>query len=71
MGENLIDYPREFSTPTSDLITMKLNVNSITPDIKYLYMCMHIKYFYLNNHMYISDYIMIQISMIPQEFIIA
>ena len=32
---------------------------------------MDVKYFYLNNNMYRAEYIMIQISTIPQEFIIA
>ena len=30
-------------------------------------MCMDVKYFYLNNHMLRDEYIMIHISMIPQE----
>ena len=30
---------------------------------------MDAKYFYLNNHMDGAEYIMIQISMIPQEFV--
>ena len=30
-------------------------------------MCMDVKYFYLNNHIDRDEYIMIQISMIPQE----
>ena len=49
---NIIYYPGEFITPTSDLNTMKLNVNSFISDIKYRYMCTDVKYFYLNNHMY-------------------
>ena len=31
-------------------------------------MCMDVKDFYLNNQMYRDKYIMIQISMVPQEF---
>ena len=48
---NLIDYPGEFSAPTSDLTTMKLHVNSTISDIKSRDMCMGVKYFYLNNQM--------------------
>ena len=48
-GENMIDYPGEFSTQTSDLTTMKLYVNSIISDVKSRYMCMEINDFYLNN----------------------
>ena len=50
----------------SDLTTMKLHVNSAISDIKSRYMCINIKYFYLNNQMYRAEYIMIQISIIPQ-----
>ena len=32
--ENIIDYLGEVSTPTSDLTTMKLHVNSAISDIK-------------------------------------
>ena len=46
---------------------MKLHVNSAISDVKYRYMCIKIMFFYLNNQMDRSEYIMIQISMIPQE----
>ena len=32
-GGNIIDYPGEFSTPTTDLTTMKIHVNSAISDI--------------------------------------
>ena len=66
-GGNLIDYPGEVSTPTSDLTTMKLHVNSTISDVKLRYICMDMKDFYLNNIMSRAEYIMIQISLIPQE----
>ena len=47
---NIIDYPGESSTPTLYLTTTKLNLNSTISKIKYRYMCMDIKYFYLNKH---------------------
>ena len=34
MVGNLVDYPGEFSTPKSDLTTMKLHVSSAISDIK-------------------------------------
>ena len=64
-GGNLIDYPGEFSIPTSDLTTMEHHVNSIISDVKSRYMCMDVKYFYLYNIMDKAEYIMIQVSMIP------
>ena len=48
---------------------MKIHVNSAISDIKSMYMCMDTKYFYLNNQMYRAEYILIQIAMIPQEYV--
>ena len=48
---------------------MKLYLNSAISDVKSRYMCMDVRYFYLKNHMDRDEYIMIQISMIPQEFV--
>ena len=64
-GGNIIYYPGEVITPTSDLTIMKLHVNSAILYVKSRYMCMYIKYFYLNNQMDGAEYIMIQIYMIP------
>ena len=33
-GGDLIDYPGEVSTPTSDLTTMKLHINRDISDVK-------------------------------------
>ena len=68
-GGNIIDYSGEVSTPTSDLTTTKLHVNSAISDVKLRYMCIDVKYFHLNNQMGRSEYIVIQISIIPQEFV--
>ena len=68
-GGNLIDYPGEVSTPTSDLDTMKLHVNSTISDVTSRYMCMDVNDLYLNNQMDRDKYIIIQISMISQEFV--
>ena len=65
-GGNLIGYIGEVRTPASDLTTMKLHINSAISDVKSRYMCMEVKYFYLNNQIYRYKYIMIQISMTPQ-----
>ena len=50
-GGNLIYYPGKVSTPTSDLTTMKLHVNSAISDLTSIYMLMDVKDFYLNNQM--------------------
>ena len=46
---------------------MKLHINSTISYFNSRYMCMDIKYFYLNNQMDRDEYIMIQLSMIPQQ----
>ena len=50
-GVNLIDYTGDVRTPTSDLTTTKSHVNSAIPEVKARYMCMDVKYFFLNNMM--------------------
>ena len=50
-GGNIIDYPGEVNTPTSDLTTMKFHVKITISDITSRYMCMDVKYLYLNNQM--------------------
>ena len=67
-GNHLIEYPGEVSTPTSYLTTMKLHVKSVISDIKYRYMWMDVKYFYLNNCMDRAEYIVIKIYMITMGF---
>ena len=68
-GANLIDYPGEVSTPTLDLTTLELHVNIAISDAKSIYICMEIQYFHLNNQIDRDEYIIIHISMIPQEFV--
>ena len=68
-GGFLISYSVEVSTPTSDLTTTKLHVNRSILDVKSRYMCMDVKYFYLSNQIDRAEYIMIQISMIPQALV--
>ena len=48
---------------------MKLHVNSTISNVKSRYMYMDVRYFYLSNQMDRDKYIMIQISMIPKEFV--
>ena len=57
----MIDYPGEFSTPTSDFTTMKLHIKRAISDVKSRYICMDVKDFYLNNQMERDEYIMIQL----------
>ena len=48
---------------------MKLHITRAVLYVRARYMCMDVKYFHLNNMMDRAEYIMIQIAMIPQEFV--
>jgi hypothetical protein len=56
MGGNLINYPGDCGTPTADLLTVKLLLNSIisTPNVKF--MSIDMKDFYLNTPMARYEY---------------
>ena len=62
----MIDYPVDVRTATSYFTIMKLHINSAISDVKSGYMCIDVKDFYLNNQMDRDEYIMIQLSIIPQ-----
>ena len=68
-GGNIIEYTGAISIPTTYLTTLKLHINSSISDVNARYICMDVKSFYLNNKMDRSEYIMIQIATIPQEFV--
>ena len=69
VGGNLITYPGNTSTPTADMTTAKLLMNSTIsqPDAKWL--GIDLKDFYLNTPMERREYITIPINMIPDEII--
>ena len=48
---------------------MKIHINSAISDVKSRYVCMDVKDFYRNNQKDRDEYIMIQFSMLPQEFV--
>ncbi len=56
MGKNLVNYPGDCRTPTADLLTVKLLLNSIifTPNAKF--MTLDLKEFYLISPMKRYEY---------------
>ena len=68
-GGNLIDYPHELTTRTSDLITTKLLWESVisTPGARYV--CIDIKNMYLMTRMERRKYVKISADIIPEKFI--
>ena len=69
VGGNLIQYPYDVSTPTSEMTTSKILFNSVlsTPNAKF--MGIDIKDFYLNSYMKDPEYMWISYDLLPDEII--
>jgi hypothetical protein len=69
VGGNRVHYPGNAGTPTADLLTVKLLINSTisTPNAKYT--TMDIKNFYLNTPMAQYKYMRLQIANMPDDVI--
>ena len=67
VGGNLIVYPGDCGTPSVDLLTVKLLLNSVisTPDAKF--MTINIKDFYLNTPMDRFEYMKLKLSDLPED----
>ena len=69
VGGNLINYPGDVSTPTSDTTTAKLVINSTISTKGAKYMCLDIHNFYLGTPMERYEYMKMPLALIPQEII--
>jgi hypothetical protein len=69
VGGDLINYPYDVSTDTSDLTTAKLVINSTisTPDARH--MLIDVKNYYLGTPLDIYKYMRLAIAMLPQEIV--
>ncbi len=67
-GDDRVHYPGDAGTPTADLLTIKLLINSIVhPNAKF--MTMDIKDFYLNTPMTRFEYMRLKMSNMPEDVI--
>ena len=66
---NLINYPDPVTTHTCNLVTFQMHINSTLSRPKQKYCSFDIKNFYLNTPMERSEYMKIQITLIPDEII--
>jgi hypothetical protein len=66
VGGNLIDYPYEVSTPTADMTTAKLVMNSTISTPGATFHCFDISNFYLNTPMERFEYMRIPLWAIPE-----
>ena len=69
MGGNRINYPGDCGTPTADLQTVKLLLNSVisTPGAKF--MTMDISNFYLMTPLKRKEYVRMKLADIPENVI--
>ena len=62
-------YPEDVGTNTASLELFKLMINSVLSRAGAKYVCFEIKTFYLSTPLDKPEYVKIQLSKIPQEFI--
>jgi hypothetical protein len=71
MGGNLVNYPGDCRTPTANLLTVKLLLNSIiiisTPNAKF--MTLDLKDFHLMTPMKRYEYFCMKLDLFPQDII--
>ena len=69
VGGNLINYPDDVGTPTADLLTVKLLLNSVvsTPGAKF--MTLDIKNFYLCTPLKRKEYVRMKLEDFPEDII--
>jgi hypothetical protein len=69
MGGNLGNYPDDCGTPTTDILTVKLLLNSIISRHNAKFMTVDIKDFYLMTPMKRYKYFCMKIDLFPQDII--
>jgi len=69
VGGNLIDFPGNKSTPTADLLTAKLLINSTISTPGAVFLGIDLANFYLNTPMAKPEYMRLRLDIIPEEII--
>ncbi len=69
MGGILINYPDDYGTPTTDLLTVKLMFNSIISMPGAKFMTIDIKNFYLMTLMDLYKYFCMKLELFPADII--
>eukprot|EP00957_Ditylum_brightwellii_P197990 15084131-Ditylum_brightwellii.AAC.2 len=69
VGGDCVEYPFEVSTPTTDLVTAKLLMNSVTSTEGAKFLRIDIKSFYLNTPMERYEYMRLQYDIPPHEIV--
>ena len=66
VGGNLIDFPGNMSTPTADLLTAKLLINSTISTPGTVFLGIDLANFYLNTPMADPEYMRLRLDIIPE-----
>jgi hypothetical protein len=69
MGGNLVNYPDDCRTPTADIITVKLLLNSIISTDNAKFMTIDLKDFYLMMPMARYEYFRMKLNLFPDDII--
>jgi hypothetical protein len=69
MGGNLVSFPGECGTPTADLLTVNLLLNSIISTTNAKFMTLDIKDSYLMTPMKRYEYFQMKLDLFPQDII--
>ena len=69
VGGNLIVYPSDCGTPTVDLLTVKLLINSVISSTGAKFLTIDIQNFYLNTPMERFEYMKLKLSDLPEDFV--
>ena len=69
VGGNRINYPGDCGTPTADMITVKILLNSVISTVNAKFMTIDIKDFYLNTPMERPEYMRLKLADIPAAII--
>ena len=69
VGGDKVNYPGNCGTPTVDLLTVKLLLNSVVSTLNAKFMTIDIKDFYLNTPMSRYEYMRLTLSDLPADFV--
>ena len=69
MGGNRINYPGDCGTPTVDMVTVKLHLNSVISTNGARYCTIDLKDFYLMTPMTRPEYMRMKLKDLPTEFV--
>ena len=65
VGENLIDYPGDKLTPTTEITTIKMHINSVVSTPKAKYLCTDVHNINLNTILEDPKYTRIKVELVP------